>query len=66
MSRRLTYPCKDCQNRHPGCHSECEDYISVRTEHNRRISENNRRREVDDAIRDMEFHRYKKCKSGHK
>lgn len=21
-------PCKDCPNRHPSCHAECEDYIA--------------------------------------
>lgn len=21
-------PCLNCENRHPGCHSECEDYIA--------------------------------------
>ena len=23
-------PCKDCELRHPGCHSKCEDYQAFR------------------------------------
>ena len=25
-------PCKDCPDRHQGCHSECEKYIAFRKE----------------------------------
>lgn len=25
-------PCKDCECRHPNCHSECEDYIQYSRE----------------------------------
>ncbi len=25
-------PCKDCERRHPGCHSECEDYRKMKEE----------------------------------
>jgi hypothetical protein len=25
-------PCKDCPNRHQGCHSECDKYIAFRKE----------------------------------
>lgn len=31
--------CKDCQERHIGCHSECEKYISERAEYDREKSE---------------------------
>lgn len=24
----LKGPCKDCQDRHPGCHAQCEKYIA--------------------------------------
>lgn len=27
--------CKDCNKRHPGCHSTCEDYKNYRKEHER-------------------------------
>lgn len=27
------YPCKGCQDRYIGCHSDCEKYISARVEH---------------------------------
>ena len=25
-------PCKDCQKRKVGCHSQCEDYLAFRSE----------------------------------
>ena len=27
-------PCKDCERRYPGCHSECQDYIEFSRERN--------------------------------
>lgn len=24
--RRVQFPCKDCKERHEGCHAECEKY----------------------------------------
>ena len=29
-------PCKDCQDRRLGCHSECKDYKQWKAEHERR------------------------------
>lgn len=26
-------PCKDCENRHPGCHGECEEYAEFQRLH---------------------------------
>lgn len=32
-------PCKDCPNRHPNCHSECEDYIAYDKDNKRKCAE---------------------------
>lgn len=29
-------PCKDCQDRHPNCHSTCEKYAEFKAENERR------------------------------
>ena len=31
--------CKDCQERHPGCHATCEKYIKQKAEHDERTAE---------------------------
>lgn len=30
------FPCKDCENRKPGCHSVCEQYLTVLKEHQKK------------------------------
>ncbi len=32
-------PCKDCENRHPSCHSHCEEYKAFRAEIDREREE---------------------------
>ena len=32
LTKRPRVVCKDCKKRSPGCHSECQDYISFRKE----------------------------------
>ena len=32
-------PCKDCQRRYLGCHSECEDYIKYNEERQKFLKE---------------------------
>lgn len=41
----LTAPCKDCAERHPGCHSECAKYIEYDKE--RKDMRESRRRGFD-------------------
>ena len=49
MNRDNTFsPCKDCEERHVGCHSECEKYIEFK----RKL-----RREKD--ILEREKHKYR-------
>ena len=32
----MTAPCKDCRERHHGCHSECEKYLAFSKENEER------------------------------
>lgn len=32
MTNRPKAVCKDCKRRNPGCHSNCQDYISFKKE----------------------------------
>lgn len=32
-SPRYPWPCKDCAERHPGCHAECERYAKAKKKH---------------------------------
>jgi len=29
----VNFPCKDCTDRHVGCHSTCEPYLKIKKEH---------------------------------
>jgi hypothetical protein len=50
-------PCKDCQERHIGCHAECERYIKFKEESAE--IEKRRRADVEAWI---DFKEYKKSK----
>lgn len=39
----LSAPCKDCAERHPGCHSECERY----KEYSREQAQGREKRRID-------------------
>lgn len=34
-----SYPCKDCEKRHEGCHAHCEAYIKAKEEHSKNVKE---------------------------
>ena len=34
-----SYPCKDCEKRHEGCHAKCEAYIKAKEEHSKNVLE---------------------------
>lgn len=62
QSSRYFRVCLDCEKRHPGCHSKCEDYLSEKAEYEHVM--NNREREhaihaaeVINAIDRRERHR---------
>ena len=40
---KIVAPCKDCERRHVGCHSECDDYdkyIKIKKERSAQIRKN--------------------------
>lgn len=39
--------CKDCENRFPGCHSQCEKYKAERAEYDKRKAKYDRERGID-------------------
>lgn len=47
-------PCKDCQNRRVGCHSECEKYISFSEERSRQLEEKYKASQADIYINDKQ------------
>lgn len=61
----MNSPCKDCEERHQGCHSHCDEYQAYHAENMRRIEENRR---INDAREyQYSFHdRYVKKTKGRK
>ena len=58
-------PCKECADRRPLCHSECEAYRTFRAEKDRQCAERETLRHVHDiqaARRERDFGRYQKRK----
>lgn len=61
----MNSPCKDCKERHLGCHSRCEAYQSYRAANIKRNEENHLRNEIKRY--QFEFHeRYIKKTKGRK
>ena len=46
----MTAPCKDCDRRHTGCHSECDDYKMFRAEQDKVIEAKAKARSAEPAI----------------
>lgn len=55
LGRRIgvTFPCKDCQKRQVGCHSNCEDYLCVK---NAMLEE--KRKFIQSCIEEKRFEDY--------
>lgn len=47
-------PCKDCEKRHPSCHSHCEEYKAFRAE----IDRAREARKYDSEVR---FYKHDNC-----
>ena len=46
-------PCKDCENRHMGCHSSCQLYFDYKERNDKRREEDYQRREEGQKIRSV-------------
>ena len=44
------YSCKDCGNRHPGCHGHCETYKKEKAEHEEQKAVENQRKYVQQGL----------------
>ena len=57
-------PCRDCKERHIGCHAECEKYITAKAEHDQvirqRMKINDINAYVSDCVRKNKKRRKKK------
>ena len=59
----ITAPCKDCADRHVGCHSSCEKYQAFHRENEARLEAQRMARvlDYDDAfIKRMQNFKYKR------
>ena len=46
----MIFSCKDCQQRHPGCHSKCETYKKEKAEHEAQLEAARRERNVKQGL----------------
>ena len=60
----MTAPCKDCPNRHPLCHAECEQYLAYKAEREARREERRITRDVA-AVRSTSYLKYERMKLNH-
>lgn len=49
VSKKAEAPCKDCQDRKPGCHSKCEKYASYKEKRKKEndVIESNKGKDMD-------------------
>lgn len=52
--------CKNCTERHAGCHGKCEKYQEFRRERDRQLEENLKQKKIVDALRVYTRRRHKK------
>ncbi len=55
MGRYKITCCKDCPNRHGGCHSTCEKYKQERKEYDQTMSEVNKKEAVQKGLNGFLF-----------
>lgn len=53
-------PCKDCEKRHPHCHSECEEYAAYREDRDKVNAE----RQKESAYKDIQSRMMYSMKKG--
>lgn len=55
-------PCKDCEDRHLGCHSMCNKYILFDTERKQILLEERKRTLFNSIIKQYQIDKYTKAK----
>ena len=61
----MTAPCYQCQMRHEGCHSTCEQYRRYRITREAISAAKMQRVKVGDGLRDSAVRLYRRIRSGH-
>lgn len=56
----ITGPCLDCEERHPGCHSECEKYLEYRKKLDEARAKYQKQRETENNYYEARFGKRKK------
>ena len=46
----MIWCCKGCENRHPYCHAECEEYKEQKAEHDKLKAKHDRQKDISAAI----------------
>lgn len=59
-------PCKDCQERHLHCHSECQRYIEWAAKQRIVTAKEREQWLINGLIRDGQARRYRDIRNGHK
>ena len=54
MSKKGNWPCRDCYNRKPGCHSVCERYIAHKKLVGKEIDNERANRDIEDMVTNYE------------
>ena len=65
MASLTMYPCKDCPDRSPGCHSRCEKYIKAKNIETEIKKKKRDEWEQRNAIKALHKHRRTKKSSNH-
>ena len=65
MASLVTYPCKDCPDRSPGCHDKCQKYIEAKKAETEIKEKRRNEREKQNAIKALHKHRCTKKSSNH-
>lgn len=58
--------CKDCTDRHPKCHSDCERYLAQREEMRKEAEKRLAERRVEDALIETKLKTKDRWRRGHK
>lgn len=58
--------CKDCEERHPKCHADCEKYIAQREQMHKEAEKRLAERRIDDALIGRIMDKKDRWRRGHK
>lgn len=53
LSLNLASPCKGCEERHSGCHSECEKFLAWKSEYEAKRAEINKQKDQQRMLDDV-------------